>query len=53
VTVIEITPKKKTGVTLNYATGSLVELTVIGSKKRPKGADYLTISAPPGIQKKI
>ena len=38
VTVIEITPKKKTGVILNYATGSLVELTVIGSKKRPKTA---------------
>jgi len=36
VTVTEITPTKKTGVTLNYATGSLIELTVIGSKKRPK-----------------
>ena len=38
ITVTEITPQKKTGVTLNYATGSLVELTVIGPKKRPKTA---------------
>jgi hypothetical protein len=38
ITVTEITPVKKTGVTLNYASGSLIELTVTGSKKRPKTA---------------
>lgn len=38
ITVTEITPLKKTGVTLNYASGSLIELTVTGSKKRPKTA---------------
>jgi hypothetical protein len=38
ITVTEITPMKKTGVTLNYASGSLLELTVSGSKKRPKTA---------------
>jgi hypothetical protein len=38
ITVTEITPMKKTGVTLNYASGSLIELTVTGSKKRPKTA---------------
>jgi len=37
-TATEITPMKKTGVTLNYASGSLIELTVTGSKKRPKTA---------------
>ena len=37
-TVTEMTPSKKTGVTLNYASGSLIELTVSGSKKRPKTA---------------
>jgi hypothetical protein len=37
-TVTEMTPRKKTGVTLNYASGSLIELTVSGSKKRPKTA---------------
>lgn len=38
ITVTEMTPRKKTGVTLNYASGSLIELTVSGSKKRPKTA---------------
>ena len=38
ITVTEMTPLKKTGVTLNYASGSLIELTVTGSKKRPKTA---------------
>lgn len=38
ITVTEITPQRKSGVTLNYATGSLIELTVSGSKKRPKTA---------------
>lgn len=38
ITVTEISPVKKTGVTLNYASGSLIELTVTGSKKRPKTA---------------
>lgn len=38
ITVTEMTPRKKTGVTLNYATASLIELTVTGSKKRPKNA---------------
>jgi hypothetical protein len=38
ITVTELTPSKKTGVTLNYASGSLIELTVSGSKKRPKTA---------------
>lgn len=38
ITVTEMTPNKKTGVTLNYASGSLIELTVSGSKKRPKTA---------------
>ena len=38
ITVTEMTPTKKTGVTLNYATASLIELTVTGSKKRPKNA---------------
>lgn len=38
ITVTEITPLKETGVTLNYASGSLIELTVTGSKKRPKTA---------------
>ena len=38
ITVTELTPTKKTGVTLNYASGSLIELTVTGSKKRPKTA---------------
>ena len=38
ITVTELTPRKKTGVTLNYASGSLIELTVTGSKKRPKTA---------------
>jgi hypothetical protein len=37
-TVTEMTPRQKTGVTLNYASGSLIELTVSGSKKRPKTA---------------
>jgi len=37
-TVTEMTPRKTTGVTLNYASGSLIELTVSGSKKRPKTA---------------
>lgn len=37
-TANEMTPRKKTGVTLNYASGSLIELTVSGSKKRPKTA---------------
>jgi len=37
-TVTEFTPRKKAGVTLNYASGSLIELTVAGSKKRPKTA---------------
>lgn len=35
-TVTEISPRKETGITLNYASGSLIELTVTGSKKRPK-----------------
>ena len=34
----EITPQKKTGVTLNFATGCLIELTVTGAKKRLKTA---------------
>ena len=34
--VTEFTPQKKTGVTLNYTTGTLLELTVASSKKRPK-----------------
>jgi len=38
ITVTELTPSQKTGVTLNYASGSLIELTVGGSKKRPKTA---------------
>lgn len=37
-TVTEISPIKETGITLNYASGSLIELTVTGSKKRPKTA---------------
>lgn len=38
ITATELTPLKETGVTLNYASGSLIELTVTGSKKRPKTA---------------
>ena len=38
ISVTEMTPRKKTGLTLNYASGSLIELTVSGSKKRPKTA---------------
>lgn len=38
ISVTEMTPSVKTGVTLNYASGSLIELTVTGSKKRPKTA---------------
>ena len=38
ITATEMTPRKKTGVTLNYASGTLLELTVSGSKKRPKTA---------------
>ena len=38
ITATEMTPRKKAGVTLNYASGTLLELTVSGSKKRPKTA---------------
>ncbi len=34
--VREISPIKKSGVTLNYSTGSIFEVTVAGARKRPK-----------------